>query len=347
MDDAYITEPSQMRSESGLRELKRKYERLILKICRGVLKSPEDVEECANDTLLAVWEGMERDDPANLTAYVCKIARRKSLNRLRYNTAPMRSSDLLTELDECLPSTKYSPENAFESTELTAALNEWLSTLPEKQRTLFMRRYFFSKSVKDAAHCVGMSVTAATTALSRLRDSLNKYLTERGFDNEMNALGAVNQHKSEYTYEWKTLPSSLFKTFGISPIMNDFFSEEECENFVWVNYTIDGIPANTTIDYELTSKNLNKAVKFQIFCMNKEGAGLNTSLIASAADEDKMETLTLKDESKAIICEDFLGGYNIYVSSANFSYDGIAYSLTIRDGNNNDMKQVLTDLGVL
>lgn len=184
MDDAYITEPSQMRSESGLRELKRKYERLILKICRGVLNSPEDVEECANDTLLAVWEGMERDNPANLTAYVCKIARRKSLNRLRYNTAPMRSSDLLTELDECLPSTKYSPENAFESTELTAALNDWLSTLTEKQRLLFMRRYFFSESVKDAAHCVGMSVTAATTALLRLRDSLKKYLTERGFDYE-------------------------------------------------------------------------------------------------------------------------------------------------------------------
>ena len=28
------------RSESGLRELKRKYERLILKVCLGVLKSP-------------------------------------------------------------------------------------------------------------------------------------------------------------------------------------------------------------------------------------------------------------------------------------------------------------------
>lgn len=184
MDDTYIMELSQMRSESGLRELKRKYERLILKICRGVLDSPEDVEECANDTLLAVWEGMERENPENLTAYVCKIARRKSLNRLRYNTAPMRNSALIDELDECLPSMKYSPENAFESTELTVALNEWLSTLHENQRLLFMRRYFFSESVKDAARCVGMTVTAATTALSRLRGSLKKYLTERGFNYE-------------------------------------------------------------------------------------------------------------------------------------------------------------------
>ncbi|MBD5112557.1 MAG: sigma-70 family RNA polymerase sigma factor [Ruminococcaceae bacterium] len=172
------------RSESGLRELKRKYERLILKVCLGVLNSREDAEECANDALLAVWESIERDYPENLTAYVCKIARRKALNRLRYNTAPMRSSELLTELDECLPSTQYSPESAFENAELSAALNDWLGTLSEKQRALFMRRYFFSESIKDAARFCRMSVTAATSALSRLRGSLKKYLSERGFDYE-------------------------------------------------------------------------------------------------------------------------------------------------------------------
>lgn len=184
MENEYAFEQQFDRSESGLRELKRKYERLILRVCLGVLKSQEDAEECANDTLLAVWEGIERDDPENLTAYVCKIARRKALNRLRYNTAPMRSSELLTELDECLPSTKYSPEITFDGTELSAALNEWLGTLPEKQRGLFMRRYFFSESIKDAARDCRMSVTAATTALSRLRGSLKKYLSERGFNYE-------------------------------------------------------------------------------------------------------------------------------------------------------------------
>lgn len=170
-----------MRSERGLAELKRKYERLIMKICREVLDSTEDAEECANDTLLAVWEGIERENPNNLIAYVCKIARRKALNRLRYNIAPIRNSALIDELDECLPSTKYSPENAFESSELTAALNDWLRSLPEKQRLLFMKRYYFSESVKDAARECQMSVTAATTALSRQRVSLKKYLTERGF----------------------------------------------------------------------------------------------------------------------------------------------------------------------
>lgn len=164
---------------------------------------------------------------------------------------------------------------------------------------------------------------------------------------EMEALGAVNQQKSEYSYEWRTLPSTLFKTFGISPLMNENFSETECDSFVWVNYTSGGALANTTINYELADKTLDKTVKFQIFCMNKEGAGLNTDLFAAGADMEKMETLTLEDGSKAIVYENFLGGMNICVSSAEFSHGGIAYSLCLRDGNNEDMKQVLRDLGIL
>lgn len=179
MDDAAILRKLSSRDQSGLSELRAKYGRLIADVCRGILKSPQDIEEAENDTLLAVWEGIPKDEPQNLTAYVCKIARRKAVDKLRYNTAAIRNSDLLTELDECLPS-GYSPEDAAEKAELTAALNEWLRSLPEKQQKLFVLRYFNMLSVKEAAKGCGMSVTAVTTALARLRGSLKNYLTERG-----------------------------------------------------------------------------------------------------------------------------------------------------------------------
>ena len=83
MEDTEIAKLIYERSESGLVELKQKYERLILKVCRGILRSPEDAEECANDALYAVWESIARENPDDLTAFICKIARRKALNRLR------------------------------------------------------------------------------------------------------------------------------------------------------------------------------------------------------------------------------------------------------------------------
>lgn len=192
MEDTEISRLISERSESGLAELKRKYERLILKVCRGILKSSEDAEECANDALYAVWESIARENPDDLMAFVCKIARRKALNRLRYNLAPIRNSDLLVELDEIsvrsvsadISSDKDSPEEYAERAELTAVLNEWLGTLPEKQRILFMRRYFFSDSVKEAGKACRMNANAAGAALLRLRGQLKKLLTERGFDHE-------------------------------------------------------------------------------------------------------------------------------------------------------------------
>lgn len=182
MDDAVIFDRLADRDQSALRELKSKFGKLIASVCRSVLKSPQDIEEVENDVLFALWEGIPRDAPENLTAYICRIARRKSVDKLRYNTAAVRNSDLLTELDECLPlSSSSSPEDAAEKAELFEALNEWLRSLDEKQRKLFMLRYFYMYSTKEAARECSVSQTAVTTALMRLRGSLKKYMTERGF----------------------------------------------------------------------------------------------------------------------------------------------------------------------
>ncbi len=179
MEDIIIVDKLSNRDQSGLAEISSKYGKLIRSVCGGILKSPQDVEEVENDVFLAVWEGIPRDKPANLTAYICKIARRMSINKLRYNTAAIRNSDLLTELDECLPS-GYSIEDEAEKAELSAALNDWLRSQSDKHQRMFVLRYFNMCSVKETAKACSMTQTAVTTALARLRASLKEYLIERG-----------------------------------------------------------------------------------------------------------------------------------------------------------------------
>ncbi len=183
MEDTIMTELLYNRDEKGLTELKIKYSRLLMKIACGILKSPEDAEECVNDALYAVWNRIPPDKPEKLLPYVCRITRRKAIDRLRYNSAAVRNAELLSELDECLPS-GYSVENAAERSELAQALNAWVKALPDKQQRLFVYRYFSMYTVKEAAKGAGMSVTAATTALSRMRASLKNYLIKGGFFNE-------------------------------------------------------------------------------------------------------------------------------------------------------------------
>lgn len=183
MDDKRITELLYSNNESGLAEVQKKYGSLIGRICGAVLRSREDAEECSNDTLKAVWDSIPPNKPDNLAGFICKIARRIAISRVRYNTAAVRNADLLTELDECVPS-EYSIEDETEKAELSETLNEWLYTLPEKQRLLFVKRYYYFQTVKQAARECGMSATAASTALARLRGSLKEYLTERGMFDE-------------------------------------------------------------------------------------------------------------------------------------------------------------------
>lgn len=183
MDDKEIVDLLYNRDERGVKAAQDKFSKLVMNICRGLLHSKDEAEQCTNDTLLRLWEAIPPDRPENLTGYICKIARRLTLNCLRYNTAQMRNSDLLTELDECLPS-DCSVEKQAELSELTETLNIWLRSLPEKQQRLFTLRYFYAYGVKEAAKVCGMSKTAATTALMRMRESLKSYLIERGMFND-------------------------------------------------------------------------------------------------------------------------------------------------------------------
>lgn len=183
MDDKEIVELLYNRDERGVKAAQNKFRKLMLNVCRGILRSDEEAEQCANDTLLKLWESIPPDRPENLTGYVCKIARRLTLNKLRYDSAQMRNSGLLAELDECIPS-NCSVERQAELSELSETLNVWLRGLPDKQQTLFTLRYFYAYGVKEAAKVCGMSKTAATTALMRLRESLKSYLTERGMFND-------------------------------------------------------------------------------------------------------------------------------------------------------------------
>lgn len=179
MEDTKITELLFQKDERGLSALKAKYCRLMMKICRGLLRAAEDAEDVLNDSLLAVWESIPPSRPDDLAAYVCKISRRLSVNKLRYNTAKMRSSDMLTELDECVPY-NYTPETAAEEAELSRAINDWLKSQSERQQKLFTLRYFYAETVKSAARACSMTENAGAAALMRMRKSLKSYLAERG-----------------------------------------------------------------------------------------------------------------------------------------------------------------------
>ncbi len=149
---------------------------LLRSLARRILGSESDAEECVNDVLLEVWDTIPPESPESVSSYACMLTRRTAIDRMRLNTAQKRGGkDYQASLDELAEI----PANE-DSDELTCIIEEFLDSLSETDRALFMGRYYGFEPVKSLAARLGLSTNAASLRLSRMREKLRTLLTERG-----------------------------------------------------------------------------------------------------------------------------------------------------------------------
>ncbi|MBE6959900.1 MAG: sigma-70 family RNA polymerase sigma factor [Ruminococcaceae bacterium] len=177
MEDNQILSALFDRNETAMTVLSVKYGHLYRSILWEILENSQDVEECANDTLLAVWNSIPPNMPQNLSAYICKIARRIGIDRLRYQTRKKRGSGYavtLSELENCLPDTRFS--NPEDRMHIRAVLSQFLGELDITTRVLFIRRYVWMESVSSLAIRYNLIENTVSARLSRARKKLKKVL---------------------------------------------------------------------------------------------------------------------------------------------------------------------------
>ena len=183
MEDRQIVELYWQREESALTESRHAYGQTLRRIAYGILRSREDAEETENDTYLKAWNAIPPQRPEHLRGFLAKICRRLALDRLDWRTAEKRNGvlvELTAEMAECIPDALA--EQSFELAELGGLLSVFLAAQPERQRRLFLHRYFLAEPLKEAARAAGMSESGANSALSRLRGRLKTYLEQEGLE---------------------------------------------------------------------------------------------------------------------------------------------------------------------
>jgi RNA polymerase sigma-70 factor (ECF subfamily) len=63
---------------------------------------------------------------------------------------------------------------------LKTAINEFLQKASDRDRKIFIRRYFFCDDIKSISKQFDVTETNVTTILSRLRKVLKEHLSENG-----------------------------------------------------------------------------------------------------------------------------------------------------------------------
>ena len=102
-----------------------------------------------------------------------------SISRFRKQNSEKRRGalELIDELSECIPSSD-GVEAEYENKRLVEALNRFLRSLDEEKRAVFVRRYYYSKSIDQISNELNINVPRLKTMLFRLRASLKTMLEE-------------------------------------------------------------------------------------------------------------------------------------------------------------------------
>lgn len=182
MEDERIIDLFFERSEQAISELSQKYGRILLKVSVNAVGSARDAEECVNDAYLRTWDSIPPARPQRLLAYICRIVRNISIDRVRSGHKEKSSyGGCIDELAELLAD-RDSVESEVDGRLLSESIDEFLDKQNEINAMIFVRRYWYMDPCEDIAKASGLSAGAVRTRLSRTRAELAGFLRKKGFE---------------------------------------------------------------------------------------------------------------------------------------------------------------------
>lgn len=164
----------------AFRELVERHQNAVIGTVAKMLGSPTDAEDIAQQVFLRIWRNAKRYRPeAKFTTYLFTITRNLVFNETRRRGRKKEvSSDEREETSNLLiqDSPDRQPDSELLQSELQAAVDAAIASLPEAQRTAVVLRRYEQLPYEDIASVLGLSVSAVKSLLFRARTTLRESL---------------------------------------------------------------------------------------------------------------------------------------------------------------------------
>lgn len=156
------------------------YARTVVRnFSRGTL-SEQDIDELCSDVFFSLWQHRESlDEKIGFRSYLSAIARNAVKDCFKSAKPHIENIKDISELE--IPD-GFSVEDAAQLHEMLRCLDKGLEQLPEEEREIFARYYFYGESTPKIAGKMNIAESTVRSKLSRTRNKLKEYLTERGFE---------------------------------------------------------------------------------------------------------------------------------------------------------------------
>lgn len=185
MDDNEIVQLFWERNEQALTETDRKHGKRCRIIAENILNNREDAADCINDCYFKVWNLIPPERPKFFGAFLSSIVKHTAIDRLKAKYAGKRGGGEVTlvieELEDVV-SDNSNIERNFENREIIGKINDFLKSLPPKNRRIFVLRYWYCCEIPEIASRLGIRKNTVSVVLNRTRKSLREYLKKGGYE---------------------------------------------------------------------------------------------------------------------------------------------------------------------
>lgn len=161
--------------EAAFTLLMQKYQEKIYWIIRRIVIDHEDANDVCQNMFIKVWRNLDNfKENSQLYTWLYRIATNESLtyvNRKKKKAALQISTENY-DLTKQLEADTY-----FEGDKLQIHLQNAIASLPDKQRAVFLLRYYDEMKYEDMSEMLDTSVGALKASYHHAVKKIEKYLT--------------------------------------------------------------------------------------------------------------------------------------------------------------------------
>ena len=169
------------RDERAIAETDRKYGAYLCTLGMNILDNKQDTEECVNDTYIKTWDSIPPNHPQIFKAFLSKIMRNISLDKLKYYKAQRRvPQNVIDSLSDYANVSAPTDDKDYESYLIGKVVNNYLKSASDRKVYVFMSKYFFFMKSADIAKKLGCSRSSLERELAIIRDELKCALGDEG-----------------------------------------------------------------------------------------------------------------------------------------------------------------------
>lgn len=181
--DEKIIEMYWQREERAIKATDIKYGQFLYRIAYGILHDRLDCEECQNDTYWGIWKAIPPTRPVVFPAFITQIMRRIAINKYKEKTSKKRiPSELTATIEDCenILVSSDTADGKYAAEEIGRIINDYVNELPERQRYIFIERFYMVESVENIADDLNIAIATVYRELDKIKQKLKLHLEKNG-----------------------------------------------------------------------------------------------------------------------------------------------------------------------